>query len=37
SLKKLHLTPEAAVDLISVVVLDSLLTQIQNCFKTSHG
>jgi hypothetical protein len=37
SLKKTLLTPKTAAKLISVVLSDSLLTQIQNCFVMSHG
>jgi hypothetical protein len=37
SLKKTLLTPKTAAKLVSVVASDFLLTQIQNCFVTSHG
>jgi hypothetical protein len=37
SLKKTVLTQKTAAKLVSVVVSDSLLAQIQNCFVMSHG
>jgi hypothetical protein len=37
SLKKTLLTQKTAAKLVSVVLSDSLLTQIQNCFVMSHG